>query len=72
MTKQLLPAPPPVELDTRRFVLIGTILFALAAIVIGLVPALRQQSDGLWFWTALTGALLGIVGQGVMRWQKAP
>lgn len=72
MPKQLLPAPEAVQLDTRRIVLIGTVLFAVAAVVIAVVPALRQQSDGLWLWTAVAGAALGLVGQAVMAWQKAP
>lgn len=72
MLKQLRPAPEPVQLDTRRIVLIGTILFAIAAVVIALVPALRNGADGVWLWTAVAGAALGVLGQAVMAWQKAP
>lgn len=72
MPQQLRPAPPPEQVDTRRLVLIGTALFALAAVVISLVPSWREHSDGLWLWTAVAGAALGLLGQLVMRWQKAP
>lgn len=72
MPQQLRPAPPPDQVDTRRLLLIGTALFALAAVVIALVPSLRVRSDGLWLWTAIAGAGLGVIGQLVMRWQKAP
>lgn len=68
----LRPAPPPEQVDTRRLVTIGTSLFAIAAVVIALVPEWREQSDGLWLWTAIAGAGLGLLGQVVMRWQKAP
>lgn len=72
MAKQLRPAPEPVQLDTRRFVLAGTVLFAIAAVVIALLPSLRDRSDGLWLWTAIAGAGLGLLGRAVMAWQKAP
>lgn len=72
MAKQLRPAPEPVQLDTRRFVLIGTILFLVAAVVIAVVPSLREHADGLWLWTAIAGFGLGLLGQAVMTWQKAP
>lgn len=72
MPKKLLPAPPPEQVDTRRVVGYGTVLFALAAVVIALDPSWRSHEDGLWLWTAVAGALLGLLGQLVMRWQKAP
>lgn len=72
MPTSLRPAPPPDQVDTRRLVLIGTVVFAVAALVIAVVPSWRAHSDGLWLWTAVAGAGLGVLGQIVMRWQKAP
>ena len=72
MPEKLRPAPPPDQVDTRRVVAIGTILFAVAAVVIALVPSWRGAADGRWLWTAIIGAALGLLGQLVMRWQKAP
>lgn len=72
MPTQLRPAPEPVQLDTRRIVLVGTVLFGIAAVVIVLVPALREGADGLWLWTAVAGTGLGLLGQAVMAWQQAP
>ncbi|MFV0535407.1 MAG: DUF2530 domain-containing protein [Cumulibacter sp.] len=72
MSNPLRPAPEPLQLDTRVITRVGTALFALAAVIIALVPSLRDQSDGLWLWTAIAGAVLGVLGQAVMAWQKAP
>lgn len=72
MPDRLRPAPEPVQLDTRRIVRAGTVLFAIAAVVTVIVPALRTHSGGVLLWTALTGAALGLLGQAVMAWQKAP
>lgn len=72
MPTKLRPAPEPVQLDTRRIVLLGTTLFAIAAVVIVFVPSLRNHADGVWLWTAIAGAALGMLGQAVMAWQKAP
>ncbi|WP_153506489.1 DUF2530 domain-containing protein [Cumulibacter manganitolerans] len=72
MPKNLRPAPPPEQVDTRRVVTVGTLLFAVAAVVIALVPAWRAADGGRWLWTAVLGAALGVLGHLVMRWQKAP
>lgn len=72
MPEPLRPPPPPEQVDTRRIVTIGTVLFVIAAVVIAVVPSLREHGDGLWLWTAIAGAVLGVIGQLVMRWQKAP
>lgn len=47
-------------------VTIGTALW-LVALVVMLVGGI----DGIWRWTALTGAGLGFVGFGVITWQSA-
>ena len=57
------PDPPPLETDDRTTVLVGTVLWAVLALV-GLVlhGRLADEGRGWWVWTAVAGALLGLVG----------
>jgi hypothetical protein len=59
-------APPPLEVDTLRIVLVGTALWALALVVLLL---LGDRVDPLWKWTCVAGIALAAVGIGIMRWQ---
>ena len=59
-------APPPLEVDTLRVVLIGTALWAVALVVLLL---LGDRVDPLWKWTCVAGIALAGVGLGIMRWQ---
>ncbi|GAB3294217.1 DUF2530 domain-containing protein [Epidermidibacterium keratini] len=68
----LAPAPEPAQLSMRPIVIGGSVLFALAALVIALIPDARDYRDGLWLWACVAGVVLGILGLGVMRLQKAP
>lgn len=68
----LRPAPPPDQVNLRLFVMIGTAVFLVAAALIAALPSLRNLDDGLWLWTAISGAALGLLGMVVMRWQRAP
>lgn len=70
--KLLRPAPAPEQVDVRRLVYAGTALFAVAAIVLAVLPWSREPDNGVWVWTAVSGAGLGVLGLLVMRWQKAP
>ena len=68
----LRPAPPPEQINLRRLVYAGTALFGVAAIVLAVLPWSREPGNGVWVWTAVSGAFLGLLGLVVMRWQKAP
>ncbi len=69
----LKPAPPPRQVDTARIVRLGVALFAIAAVVLLLLPWSRDNADNrVWLWTAVAGMVLGLAGLLVMRWQKAP
>ena len=60
------PAPPPLQVDTVRVVLIGTALWAIALVVLLL---LGDRVDSLWVWTCVAAIVLAVVGLGVMRLQ---
>jgi hypothetical protein len=62
-TKQ---APPPLQVDTVRVVLVGMAAWAVALVVLLL---LGDRVDPLWTWTCLAAIALALVGLGVMRLQ---
>ena len=62
-TKQ---APPPLQVDTARVVLVGIGLWAVALVVVLL---LGDRVDRMWTWTCVAAIGLGVLGLGVMRWQ---
>jgi hypothetical protein len=62
-TKQ---APPPLQVDTVRVVLVGMAAWAVALVVLLL---LGDRVDRLWTWTCLAAIALALVGLGVMRLQ---
>jgi hypothetical protein len=62
-TKQ---APPPLQVDTARVVIAGTVLWAIALVVLLL---LGDRVDRMWTWTCLAAIALAVLGLGVMRLQ---
>jgi multidrug transporter EmrE-like cation transporter len=62
-TKQ---APPPLQVDTARVVLVGIAVWAIALVVLLL---LGDRVDPLWTWTCVAAIVLAILGLGVMRLQ---
>jgi len=63
------PTPPPLPrslTDPAPVVLVGTLAFLLAFVIMLLVGA-----PALWTWSCLAGVGLGFVGYGVFRWQRA-
>ena len=62
-TKQ---APPPLQVDTARVVLIGIGLWTIALVVLLL---LGDRVDRMWTWTCVVAIGLAILGLGVMRLQ---
>jgi hypothetical protein len=62
-TKQ---APPPLQVDTARVVIAGTVLWAIALVVLLL---LGDRVDRMWTWTCVAAIGLAVLGLGVMRLQ---
>ena len=62
-TKQ---APPPLQVDTARVVIAGTVLWTIALVVL---LFLGDRVDRLWIWTCVAAIVLAILGLGVMRLQ---
>jgi hypothetical protein len=55
--------PPPVQMNSRRVVVIGTSLWFVAFVV--LLPfygSLGRHGHRIWLWTCLAGWVLGIIG----------
>jgi uncharacterized membrane protein len=61
------PALEPLHVDVQRVVVIGTVVWLVALVVILAVPDLRSGSRDWWPWAALSGALLGLVGLAYVR-----
>jgi hypothetical protein len=54
------PAPPPLEANDRQVTIVGTVVWAVALVV---VLALREQipaSDQWWIWTCVAGVGMGL------------
>jgi hypothetical protein len=62
-TKQ---APPPLQVDTARVVLLGIALWAVALVILLL---LGDRVDRMWTWTCVVAIGLAVLGLGVMRLQ---
>ncbi len=62
-TKQ---APPPLQVDSARVVLVGIGLWALALVVL---LFLGDRVDRMWTWTCLAAIVLGLLGLWIMKLQ---
>lgn len=62
-TKQ---APPPLQVDTARVVLVGIGVWTVALVVL---LVLGDRVDRLWTWTCLAAIALALLGLWVMRLQ---
>ena len=60
------PAPPPLQVDTVKVVLVGTGVWAVALVILLL---LGDRGDPLWVWTCVAAIVLAVIGLGIMRWQ---
>ena len=56
------PDPAPLETDDVRIVAIGTALWGVALLGLGLAALLGPQVHGWWLVMCLCGVLLGLVG----------
>lgn len=55
--------PPPVQMNARRVVAVGTTLWFIA--FVALLPFygwLGRHDHRIWLWTCLAGWVLGIIG----------
>jgi len=53
----------PMEVDLGRIVLIGTVLYAVAAaVLLPLQSSLTHDGHGRWPWVAVSGVVLGLLG----------
>jgi hypothetical protein len=56
----------PMEVDIFKIVVIGTVLYAIAFVV--MLPfrtSLENAGHGRWLWIALSGVVLGFMGLGI-------
>ena len=60
------PAPPPLQIDTARVVVVGIIAWSVALVVLLL---LGDRVDRVWTWTAVAAIVLAVGGLAIMRWQ---
>ncbi len=67
-SRALRPPPTPLHVDARKVIVVGTSLWILAAVVTGCAWSwLGTHDHRIWFWTSLTGALLGLLGLLLIR-----
>jgi hypothetical protein len=61
----------PIEVDMFKIVVVGTVLYAIAFVV--LLPfrtSLGNAGHGRWPWVALSGVVLGLIGL-VLTYRRA-
>jgi hypothetical protein len=59
--------PPPVPINARRIVAIGTGLWFVAFVVLLAAHSwVDDHHHRLWLWTCLAGWLLGLLGSAIM------
>jgi hypothetical protein len=59
--------PPPVQINARRIVAIGTLLWFVG--FVALLPFygwLGDHGHRIWLWTCLAGWILGLIGSAIM------
>ena len=56
------PDPAPLETDDVRIVAIGSALWGVALLVLGIAWLLGAQVHGWWLLMCLCGVLLGLIG----------
>lgn len=62
-TREVRPAPEPVQSDEVRVILVGTVVFAVGLVVTLLAHGrLEDDGHGDWVWIMLSGVGLGVLG----------
>ncbi|RZS41004.1 uncharacterized protein DUF2530 [Herbihabitans rhizosphaerae] len=64
------PPLPPSLTDLRSVVLIGTVVWFAAVVVLLVLRYGFDVSPPIWLWTAIAGATLGLIGVPIMWWQR--
>lgn len=59
--------PAPLHVDTLRIVEAGIACWAVALLVVLLVPALREGERDWWVWVPVAGLGLGALGWAYLR-----
>jgi multidrug transporter EmrE-like cation transporter len=59
-------APPPLQVDTARVVLVGIGVWAVALVVLLI---LGDRVDRMWTWTCVAAIVLALLGLWVMKLQ---
>jgi hypothetical protein len=59
-------APPPLQVDTARVVLVGILLWTVALVVL---LVLGDRVDQMWIWTCVAAIALGTLGLWIMKLQ---
>ncbi len=57
----------PIDVPTGRVILAGIGLWALALVVVLVVPALHEGGRSWWPWTCVSGIALGFAGYAYLR-----
>lgn len=65
------PPLPPRWVDLRPVLAVGTALWFVAYCVLLVCHYASHLSTGSWLGTCLAGWILGVIGMGVMYWQRA-
>ena len=70
--RPLLPVPAlPQRLVTLYpVVVVGTILWFAGFVVLGVLRLTAGGPADVWMWTCLSGGVLGVIGMGIMSWQR--
>ncbi|MCE0767473.1 DUF2530 domain-containing protein [Pseudonocardia kujensis] len=66
--------PPPLPRSTADVTLvtaIGTLVWLLGAVGLFVAHLVAGRPLDIWFTTCVSGALLGGIGFGIFRWQRA-
>lgn len=59
--------PAPVQMNARRIVAVGTLVWFIAfAVLLPFYGWLGRHDHRIWLWTCLAGGLLGILGWSIM------
>ncbi|MFR9806581.1 DUF2530 domain-containing protein [Pseudonocardia sp. RS010] len=66
--------PPPLPRSTTDVTVVvgvGTLLWLVGAIALLVAHLAAGRPLDIWFSTCVTGAILGGIGFGIFRWQRA-
>ncbi|WP_225978233.1 DUF2530 domain-containing protein [Gandjariella thermophila] len=65
------PSLPPRLADPVPVLAVGTTLWLLAFVTLLVARVGFGFDRPVWLWTTLCGAVLGVIGYGIFRWQRA-